>query len=90
MWVISITAPSVFYLTMEDPGLIVSMNANEEESGEEEKQDCPEETLTPPETFRLQLVLMAAENSLLLKDQVSSLDIVHEVILPPPEYSVPC
>ena len=86
MWVISITAPSVFYFTLEDPALLISMNANEEEPGEAEKQDYKEETLTPPETLHLQLVIASADNSLILKDQVNTLDIVREVILPPPEY----
>ena len=85
MWVISITAPPLFYLTMEDHALMVSMNANEEEPGEGEKQDCPEETLAPPE-----LIIATATNSPILKDQVNHLDIVHEVFLPPPELSPYC
>lgn len=85
MWVISITAPPVFYFTIEDPALIISMNANEEEPGETEKQDFKEETLAPPETMYLQLIITAAENSLLLKDRANRFDIVREVILPPPE-----
>ena len=90
MWVISITAPPLFYLTMEDPALMVSMNVNEEEPGEGEKQDCPEETLAPPETLRLQLIIAAVTYSPIQKDQVNHLDIVHEVFLPPPELSPNC
>ena len=66
---------------------MVSMNPGEEEPGEEEKQDCKEETLTPPETLRLHLVILASENSLVQKFQYNHLDIVREVVLPPPE---PC
>jgi hypothetical protein len=86
MWVISITAPSLFYFAMEDPALIISMNANEEEPGEVEKKDSTEETLVPRETLHIQMVIAAAGPSLILKDQIDLPDIIREIILPPPEY----
>ena len=86
MWVISITAPSLFYFAIEDPALIITMNANEEEPGEAEKKDSSEETLVLPETLHIQLVLAAAGPSLILKDQIDLPDIIREIILPPPEY----
>ncbi|MEJ2584650.1 MAG: hypothetical protein P8Z38_06280 [Robiginitalea sp.] len=85
MWVFCISAPPVFYLSTEDPSPVITMNAGEEEPGEGEKQDCTEETLALPHTLQLSLFPQAIAYSLPLKNQVSSLDIIHEVILPPPE-----
>jgi len=85
MWVFSICAPSVFYLSIEDPSPIVSMDANGEEPGEGEKQDFTEEIKALPETLHLRLITQADKKTPPLEKLVNSFDIVHEVVLPPPE-----
>ena len=72
---------------MEDPALIVSMSANEEEPGEGEKQDCMEETKALPETLHLHLITRAEQKTPPPHNRVNRLDLVHEVVLPPPEVS---
>jgi hypothetical protein len=86
MWVFSICAPTVFYLGMEDPTLIVSVNAGEEEEpGEGEKQDVMEETKALPGTLQLQRITRAQGKTPPSHNRVNSLELVHEVVLPPPE-----
>ena len=64
VWMFAICAPSVFYVSMEDPGIAVSMNASEEEPGEGEKQDGMEETLALPDTPQLRLFSQAPAKKL--------------------------
>jgi hypothetical protein len=87
MWVFSICAPSVFYFSIEDPSLMVSMNASEEEPGEGEKQDCLEESKALTETQHLRLITQADKKISPLQNPVTCLEIVSEVVLPPPEKS---
>ena len=85
MWVSSICAPAVFYLSMEDPLLIVSISASEEEPGEGEEQDIAEELNGLPEPLLLRLTVQPEEKALPAHPRVSSLELVQEVVLPPPE-----
>ena len=85
MWVFSICAPSVFYFSIEDPTLIVSISANEEEPGELETQDCMEGTKALPEIQHLPLIGPADDQISPLENPASHLEIVYEVVLPPPE-----
>jgi hypothetical protein len=70
---------------MEDPVRILSMNSNEEEPGEGEKQDGMEEIKALPEKLHLRLITPLVEIAPHLHHPESSLDLVHEVVLPPPE-----
>jgi hypothetical protein len=70
---------------MENPALIVSMNASEEEPGEGEKQDCQEEIKALPETTQFGPIPSSSENTPLPHNPVNSLELVQEVVLPPPE-----
>ena len=85
MWVSAICAPAVFYLSMEDPGRIVSINASEEEPGEGEEQDSTEGLKALPQTLFMRLIIQAEENALTPHTHASSLDFVQEIVLPPPE-----
>lgn len=70
---------------MEDPVLIVSINTSEEEPGEGEEQGGTEELKAFPETWLLRLIPQAEEKALPPHTRVSSLELVQEVVLPPPE-----
>jgi hypothetical protein len=87
MWVFSICAPSVFYFCIEDPALIVSISASEEEPGEGENQDFVEGTKALPETQHLRLITQTDGDALTMENPANYLEIVCEVVLPPPEKS---
>ncbi|MDX1331586.1 MAG: hypothetical protein R3252_01035 [Robiginitalea sp.] len=70
---------------MEDPALIVSINAGEEEPGEGEAQDGMEEPKALPKPLLIRLIMPAEEKALPPHTRVSSLELVQEVVLPPPE-----
>lgn len=72
---------------MEDPALIVSMSASEEEPGEGEKQDCIEGTQPVPQTLHLRLITQADKKTSTPPIPANCLEIVSEVVLPPPEKS---
>lgn len=85
MWVYTICAPALSCLCTEDPVLILSLNSNEEEPGEGEKHDGIEEIKALPENLRVPLVPLLVEIVPHLHHLESSLDLVQEVVLPPPE-----
>lgn len=87
IWVIAISAPSILYLTTEDASLIISLNTNEEESGEGEKKEGLEENLTMPESWQLILGFAFRQKNLLQTDAGAEQETLREIILPPPE---PC
>lgn len=85
MWVFCISAPLAFSVQSEDASLMVSMGANEEEPGEPENSDGMEESQSLPETWRFCSVPCDSGSILPLENQVSRLEIVPEVSLPPPK-----
>ncbi len=85
MWLLSISVPAVFSLSVEDPALIASMAGGEEEPGEEETKDSPEEMMAFPEFQRLHLITRAPAQRLPHITKVNRFQIIREIVLPPPE-----
>lgn len=90
VWIFSISAPSILYVTIEDTSLIISLNSNEEEPGEGEKKDSVEETLILTESWHLLPGYTFKGRNLLPAYRPTMQEHIEEIILPPPEAITPC
>lgn len=85
VWLFSISAPAVFTLGMEDPALVASTAAGEEEPGEGETKDSPQELWALQGTRQLHFITRVAADRLPFIGRANRFQIIREVVLPPPE-----
>ena len=90
VWIFSISAPSILYVTTKDVSFIISLNTNEEEPGEGEKKDSVEETLILTESWYLLPAYTFQNRGFLPAYRPTMQDHIEDIVLPPPQAGTSC